>query len=141
MTLEKIEESLPNGLHDAQIMDLSVSYDRMELSLRTRILVGLPAQSGPARDTYRNGTFLFRPLRFLAMELPEPSSAFQSAGSIWFSYERTSPENLPAQLVKALPPETHYYSLFIRDWFASVHIATGQVDFFWDAADAAPAAA
>src|SRR5580692_5846566 len=122
MTLEEIEESLPNGLHDAKISEFAMSYEKLRLTVNVEILVGLPEQPPPERDAYRSGIIEFREARLFSIEFPKAESAFQSPGSLWFSYERTSPDVIPEELVATLPPETQYYSLFILDWHSSIHI-------------------
>ena len=131
MTLEEIEELLPNGLHDAQIKSMTRDYERAELVLKVMVLVGLPSQPRPDRDKYRTADIAFSRVYFCSVEPPEPESAFQHPGSVWFSYERMLPSVVPKNLAKILPPSTQYYSLFVREWMAEMHLATGDVSFDW----------
>jgi hypothetical protein len=131
MTLEEIEASLLNGFHDAQISGFAMSYEKLRLTLQVEILVGVPEQPHPQREAYRPGIIEFREARLFSIKLPDAKSAFRSPGRLWFSYERTAPEVIPGELVAALSPATHYYSLFVLDWHSSIHIAAEQVEFSW----------
>jgi|HubBroStandDraft_3_1064219.scaffolds.fasta_scaffold141396_1 hypothetical protein len=131
MTLEEIEKLLPNGLHDAQIHRMTRDYESAELALKVRILVGLPNQPSPERDRYRTADIVFRRVYFCSIELPQPESTFQHPGSVWFSYERMSPNVIPDSLAKTLPKGTQCYSLFVREWMSQMHVAAQDVGFFW----------
>ncbi len=131
MTLEQVEGSLPNGLHDAQIQQLVVDYEHSRLTLRVFVLVGLPGQPRPDRDSYRLGEILFQKLLFFSIDPPQVGSAFQQPGSVWFSYERTAPEGTPAAVRQTLSPATQCYSLFVHDWLSHIQIAADEVSFSW----------
>jgi hypothetical protein len=55
MTLEEIEESLPNGLHDPVIQAVVMDYQQLRLTLRVEVLIGLPDQPPPERALPRGG--------------------------------------------------------------------------------------
>jgi hypothetical protein len=131
MTLEEIEDLLPNGLHDAQIERMTRDYESAELALKVSVLVGLPTQPSPDRESYRAADIVFRRVYFCAVELPQSESAFQHPGSLWFSYERMRPNVIPDSLAKALPKGTQCYSLFVREWMSEMHVAALDVDFSW----------
>jgi hypothetical protein len=127
MTLEQIETTLPNGFHDAEIQDLAMDYEHAGLVLKIRVLVGLPDEPYPACERYRSAALAFQNVLFCSAELPNAASAFQHPGCLGFSYERTLPGAIPAELARTLPPGTLCYSLFIRYWLSSIHIATADV--------------
>ena len=131
MTLEQLEESLPNGLHDAQIRRLAMDYEHARLILRVQVLVGLPTQPPPDCERYRDGEIVFEGVQLFSIELPGAGSAFQHPGSVWFSYERTPPGVMPAAVESALRAETQAYSLFVQDWVSWIRIAASDVGFSW----------
>jgi hypothetical protein len=65
MTLEDLEHTLPNGLHDARIKSLSHDYECAVVKLNVEILVGLPDDAPPDRFRYRNGEMLFHRVLFV----------------------------------------------------------------------------
>jgi hypothetical protein len=114
-----------------------MDYVQARLLLRVQVWVGLLEEPHPNCDRYRLANIVFEGVQFLSIEFPQAGSAFQHPGNIWFSYERTPPEVIPAALANALPPETQSYSLFIQDWLSYIHIAASDVSFSWsDAVDA-----
>ena len=127
MTLEEIEDTLPNGFHDAQIQEIAMNYDEARLTLRIKIWAGSPSSSPPERDRYRSGILTFRRVQFFAVELPQAGIAFQHPGHIWFSFGRTPSDTIPPRISDVLPQGTLCYSLFILDWFSSIHIAAAEV--------------
>lgn len=131
MTLEQIDESLPNGLHDAQIQEVAMNYERARLILRVQVHVGLFSQPYPECERYRSGEITFQKVLFYSVELPQAGSSFQYPGTVWFSYERTPQGRLPAALAEAVPSQTHCYSLFIREWLSHIHVAASEVTFRW----------
>ncbi len=131
MTLEQVEQSLPNGLHDAQIQQLRIDYERAEIVLRLRVLIGLPDEPPPDRHQYATADLTFRGLQLFATEFPHPESAFRHPGAVWFSYERTPPGTFPPPLAQKLAPELQSYSLFIREWLSHIHIAARDISFAW----------
>lgn len=131
MTLEQIENTLPNGLHDAQIASLYIDYKRACLTFEVEVLVGLPGQPHPECESYRRGRLSFEPMYYCSIEYPQPGVPFEQPGLVWFSYERTARAEIPASVEQHLPKDTQYYSLFIREWLSSIHVASGAVGFSW----------
>ncbi len=70
MTLEELDVSLPNGLHDAQIERMDIDYLHARLTLSVQVLFGLPAQPDSAREEYRVGALMFHGVQFVSIEFP-----------------------------------------------------------------------
>jgi hypothetical protein len=131
MTLEELEESLPNGLHDAQICKIAVDYNRTELTLDVRVWIGLLSQPRPDRDHYRSGAIVFRRVYFYSVEPPEVASAFKHPGPVSFSCERMELAAMPQELAASIPSDMQCYSLFVQDWISHIHICAAEVNFSW----------
>lgn len=131
MTLEEIEETLPNGLHDALINRLNVDYGLAQLTLEVDVWVGLLDEPPPERERSALAEILFTGLVYCSIEHPQPGSSFLHPGEVFFSYERTPAEEIPSALVKVLPQDTQCYSLFILEWCSKIHIAAKDVTFSW----------
>jgi hypothetical protein len=140
MTLEDLDESLPNGLHDARIKSLMHNYEDAIVKLEVEILVGLPADGLQNRDRYRDGAIVFHGVQFCVVGAPENERILGQAHSIWFTFDRIEPGLLPDKIAASLPPETLAYTLYILDWEAQIHIAGADVSFAWTGADQAFAA-
>jgi hypothetical protein len=133
MTLEQLEEELPNGLHDAQISSFGRNFENRTLTLKVRILIGLPDDSPEKRDVYRNGSITFTGVELFVIERPEASSAFLAPGSVSFSVSRSEVNLFPVDIVEKLAEGTDMYSLFILDWHSHIHIAASNMSFHWEA--------
>jgi hypothetical protein len=131
MTLEDIDEILPNGLHDATISELTRDYENAKLRLKVDILIELPEGSSPDANRYRSAEILFYGVVFCVIEAPDPESAYKHPGCIWFRFSRMGPGVMPEPLTKSLSPETLCYSLFILDWWSHIHVAAADVSFTW----------
>lgn len=68
MTLEEIEQDLPNGLHDAQIQQIEMDYEEARLALRVKVLLGLPGEPTQTRERYRPGMITFLGVQFFSIE-------------------------------------------------------------------------
>ncbi|MGB7549155.1 MAG: hypothetical protein WBM14_15555 [Terracidiphilus sp.] len=139
MTLEDLEQTLPNGLHDAQIKARMHDYEHAIVKLDVRIVVGLPEQDIAYRLRYRSGEIQFHKVLFCSVEAPENERILGHPGSIWFVFDRTEPGVLPEKIAQSLPPETLCYSLYILEWESQIHIAAGDVSFSWSDPGEAPA--
>ncbi len=73
MTLGEIDRALPNGLHDAKILELGFSFEDARLALRIRVWVGAGAQL----ERYRAGELAFSRVAFLSFESPTSHLAFK----------------------------------------------------------------
>lgn len=63
MTLDEIEQSLPNGLHDAQIVSIALAYIRREAKFELEILVSDGEKE--EADSYRAATLTLFPICLL----------------------------------------------------------------------------
>jgi len=131
MTLEELDDTLPNGLHDAQIKAMTHDYEQAIVKLEVAILVGLPDDAPLDRYRYRNGEIFFHRVLFCTVETPENERILGHPGSIWFKFCRMEPRVLQEKIVKVLAPDVLCYSLYILDWVSEIHIAAGDVSFSW----------
>lgn len=131
MTLEDLDNALPNGFHDATISDLARNFENATLRLKIDVLVGLPSDPPGEADRYRAGELIFHGVLFCVIEAPDHESAFRHPGCIWFCFSRMEPGALPDSLMNSLPSETLCYSFYILDWESHIHVAAADVSFAW----------
>jgi hypothetical protein len=130
MTLEELDNSLPEGLHDAQIRSYRRDFELATLTLVARVVVGL-SQESKNRLLYRDGEIIFHGVQYVVSEFPGAESTFRDAGCVWFSFSRTEPGIISEDLSSALAPDILRYSLFVLEWHSSIHIAAREVSFTW----------
>jgi hypothetical protein len=133
MTLEKLEEELPNGLHDAQIRSITRNFENRSLTLEVRILIGLPDDPPGKRDEYRNGCITFTGVELFVVEVPDASSASLWSGSVYFSVSRSDVDTFPVEIVKKLTPRINMYTFFLLHWISNIHVAASDMTFGWEA--------
>lgn len=141
MKLEELDETLPNGLHDARIKSLTHDYEKATVKLEVEILVGLPDNSPQNRSRYRDAEIVFSRVIFCTIELPDHERIIGHPGSIWFKFWRTESGVLPEKIEKSLPPEALCYSLYILEWESQINIAAGDMSFTWLGSNDTPATA
>src|SRR3954462_9450798 len=111
MTLEELENTSPNGLHDAEVQSLSVNYKEGSLTFDLRVWVGRIWDSPERREEYKNGRLEISGLLFLIMEPPDPKYPFaRPAVTIDGCDVR---ENLSGELLKSLPADSFFRSLWV----------------------------
>ena len=131
MTLEQLEERLPNGLHDARIRSITHDYDTRELIIRVEILTGLPDDPPATRSAYRDAVISFADVSICHVEPPENERIIGVKGSLWFKYWRTQPGVWPLKLSERFPNEALSYTLYILEWESSIHIVVSDLNFSW----------
>lgn len=131
MTLEQLEEQLPNGLHDGRIRSITRDYDRGTLIIFVEILTGSPTDPPSTRFAYRDAVISFTDVFLCDIERPENERIIGAKGTVWFTYSRTEPGILPAKLSDRIPAEALSYTLYILDWESSIHIVAGNLNFSW----------
>lgn len=134
MTLENIDDSLPNGLHDAQIASVAHDYSSSVVTLAVNVLVALP--DAPESETpYRSAIIQFHGILFCSVEMPQNQRIIGVPGAIWFQHQRLDPNNLPQRIAQVLPEGALCYSLYVLDWESCIKLAAMDVTFAWAASD------
>jgi hypothetical protein len=81
MTLEELENTLPNGLHDADVQGITVDYAQRKVTFDLAVWVGRMEDPPPERrEAYKNGRIEISGLLFFVMEPPDPKYPFTCTG-------------------------------------------------------------
>lgn len=131
MTLEELDEQLPNGLHDAKLRSIMHNYEIATLTIHVEILTGLPDNPPSARFAYRDAVISFSNVLLCHIEQPENERIVGVRGSVWFRYWRTEPGILLPKLSDRFPADAFSYTLYILEWESSIHIVASDVSFSW----------
>ncbi len=130
MTLEILDNTLPQGLHDAQIRSCSRDFETATFTLFVRIVVGL-SLGNERRLEYRDGKITFHGVQYVVSEPPSAESTFRDAGCVWFEFSRTPLGTISEDLNASLPSDILKYSLFVLEWHSNIHLAALDVSFVW----------
>lgn len=130
MTFEEIENSLPNGLHDAEVHRLTVDYAKRTLTAELDVWVG-DADDPPDRlETYRAARIDVEGLLFLIMEPPDPKYPFDKSVNLTID-GCDKRESLNAELLNSIPGNGFFRSFWVREWNAFIHLAGANARFSW----------
>jgi hypothetical protein len=129
MTLEELEGTLPNGLHDAEVQRIAVDYEERRVTLDVAVWVGDMGDPPERREAYKGGRIEISGLLFLVMEQPDPTYPFKAAGLTIDGCDAR--ENLQSDLLKSLPSDSFFRSLWVDEWNAFIHIAAKCADLVW----------
>ena len=73
MTLEELEDQLPNGFHDSMVSRLSLDFVSRTAVLELSLWVGdLESDDESLREAHRNAAVTLRGLQFCAVDPPDP---------------------------------------------------------------------
>ena len=129
MTLEELEKTLPNGLHDAEVSKMSVDFEERNLAIDVDIWVGKMTDASEAREAYRKGRIEISGLLFLVMEQPDARYPFAKGNLRIDGCDLR--KNLDRKLLDSLPPEAFFRSLWVTEWNAFIHIAATKAQISW----------
>ena len=130
MTLEDLENTLPNGLHDAEVHKLSVDYVGRTLTLDLSVWVGDMDDPPERREAYRAGRIEISGLQFFVVEPPDPRYPFADALGLTIDGCDMS-KNLNNEVVASLPDGAFVRSLWVNQWNAFMHIAATKAEILW----------
>jgi hypothetical protein len=134
MTFRQIEETLPNGFHDAKIEHISLDYPAGALLMNMSILTGTPGESD--QDEYGPAELKISGLYFCSMEPPDPTYPFNPNGKpLRVSGDSCGRGSLEiSNLVRRLPPGASCYRFFVEQWNSFIYIAASDVQIAWSGA-------
>jgi hypothetical protein len=122
MTLEEIQQSLPNGLHDARLNSITLDYLRRQATFELEISLADVHKDAP--EIYRPATLYLTPFLYCVIEAPDPGYPFAlnkplriDAGSDELIHGE------PTQLREPLPEGAFTAWFFVNDWNSFIHIA------------------
>jgi len=130
MTLEDLDNTLPDGLHDAQLRRIIRNIENATLRLDVKIAIGV-AEDDERKLQYRDAAIDFQGVQYFISEYPDSASVFRDPGCVWWRFSRSEVGVIPEELDSLLPPELLRYSFFVREWYASFHVAAKDVSFGW----------
>jgi hypothetical protein len=128
MTLDELNASLPNGLHDARLGKLAIDFTERTVSLDLNVWVGDEEE----RETYRPAELILSGLLFWVSEPPDPSYPYALPRPLSIDagpFTDTQPKNQPA--LPPVPPGAFANWLYVRDWNAFVYVAARNASLKW----------
>ena len=119
MTIDDIEQSLPNGFHDSTITSVHVNYAQRTAEIDMQVLVSGPDSAD--KEEYRPVKLSISGLLYFVIEPPDhPYTSSEPWVADGGSSEVTEPAS---QLPKPLPAGAFTYWFFVNDWNSFIHVA------------------
>jgi len=132
MTFEELDETLPNGFHDAKIVRVAIDYAERSAILIMQLLVGMPDSADP--EEYRKATVKITGLCYYSIEPPDPNYPFLRGGTpigvAGYPEDSAAFAALNA-LLSVMPKGVDCYRFFVHDWNSFIHVAAEEVHFEW----------
>ncbi|SRR6266567_3400913 len=129
MTLKELENTLPNGLHDAEVRSIAVDYVQHKVALDLTVWVGRMEDPPERREAYKEGRIEILGLLFLMMEPPDPKYPFTSSGLTIDGCDMS--KNISSALLESLPSDSFFRSLWVNEWNGFIHIAAKSAAIVW----------
>ena len=127
MTFAELDSTLPNGLHDAYLVGMTVSFETGTATLKLEILVSQPGEE----TRYENAEIRLSGLVALVIDGPQEVST-ESFPLPIDSFE-TSEKEFPGLSRFPQAVRTLFYSLYVNDpWNSFIHIAATSAEIEWE---------
>lgn len=129
MTIDDIENTLPNGFHDAVIRKLDIDYTKREGSLVIEVNAGNIEDDQVCR---RIGKLTLTDIVFFVIEPPDPNYPYKKSDGLWIaSSGLVNSLKLPTRLPNLQPCDGFAHYFFINDWNAFIYLAAMDANFEW----------
>src|SRR5487761_741607 len=131
MTFEEAEKTLPNGFHDAKIVNITLDYPSNILVMTLKILVGIPGQSD--QEEYGSAKLTAKDLYFCFIDPPDPTYPFRPNGKALGVCGAPESRESPVieSLLRKLPEGVSFYRFFVDRWNSFIHVAASDIQISW----------
>jgi hypothetical protein len=130
VTILEIEQSLPNGLHDAEVRKIEIDYGHRKATFDLAVWVGDMDDPPERREAYKNGRLNVSGLLFMVMEAPDARYPYKNSTDLNIDGCDMS-KGIDKDLLDSLPTEAFVRSFFVNDWNSFIHIAATNAEIFW----------
>lgn len=134
MRLDELEDSLPNGFHDASIEGIVVDYVSQRATLQMKLLVSSPeTETQSEREIYKRAELQLLGILYFVIEAPDPSYKYAEGKALTIDAGKTSEKSSPAPPIPLdqLPTGVSAYWFFVSDWNSFIHIAAMDAKLQW----------
>lgn len=134
MTLDELDQRLPNGFHDARMFSFQIDYLAGIATFRLNLLVGDPDDPPSERETYQEAVLTVSGLCFCSIDPPYPTYPFLPDGkpiSISGAVPKNDASPFVPDLVAKFPPGSWQYQFFVDDWNGCISIAGRDAAVVW----------
>jgi len=134
MTLEELADTLPNGLHDAQVSSISIDYLKREAKFALDVWVGdSSSQDEEVREAYQGGELKLSGLLYCAIEPPDGNYPYGEAERLWVDAGALGSDSIrpSVKLPEPLPEGAFAYWFFVQGWNSFIYVAARDASLEW----------
>ena len=125
MTLEEIDQTLPNGFHDSSIVGVRIDYVQRTAEIDMELCFSVPDDAD--QEKYRPATLFISELIYFVIEPPGPPNTLHAAPSL-VDGGSSRLEQAAYRLPDPLPAGAFTYWFFVNNWNSFIHIAALTAD-------------
>ena len=125
MTLEEIEQSLPNGFHDSTISSVRLNY--VQRTAEMDMELWMSGSDDEDREKYRPATLSITELIYFVIEPPGVPNTSHAEPSL-VDGGSSELEQSAYPLPKPLPAGAFTYWFFVSNWNAFIHVAASSAE-------------
>jgi len=139
MQLGELENSLPNGFHDADLEGIELDYTARTVLMKMQLWVGkLDGSTEEEREAYRRAELDLTGVLYFVIDAPDPSYKYSEKGALWLDagdarVTRGSVQAAPAPPIpiEDLPDGAFAYWFFVDNWNSFIHVAAKSAALRW----------
>jgi len=134
VTLEELDDKLPNGFHDAGLISIELDYVAGTAILRLSLHVGLRDDPELEREEYQEANLNLSGLCFCSIDPPDPTYPFLPKGKpITVGGDPAKADHLQSlpALAARLPQGAWCYRFFVHNWNAFIYVAAKHAEVNW----------
>ena len=125
MTLQEIEQSLPNGFHDSSIVGVRLDYVQRTAEIDMELWFSGPDEAD--QEKYRPATLFISELLYFVIEPPDSPYTSAAEPSLVDGGSSELAES-QSRLPNPLPAGAFTYWFFVNNWNSFIHIAALTAD-------------
>lgn len=133
MTFDEVADTLPNGFHDAELLQLSLDAAAHTATLKLSIWMSMATDDDG--ELYRNGILRADSVALFFVEPPDTRYGHLSNDDrMWCSGDAVSLGQKGAvdPLLSTLPEGSTSYRFFLVNWNSFLYLSAASVTFTWD---------
>jgi hypothetical protein len=129
VTIHQLIESLPNGLHDAEIHRLSIDYTARTIECEVDIWIEDERIPGSDIDFTRSARLIFADMEYCVIEPPDPRYPYDSGQPLMVDVADIDRADNPYPEARA--EGAFRCRLFVNEWNSFLTICARTADLAW----------
>lgn len=129
MTFEELIDTLPNGLHDAELQQFEMDYVHRRLKFDLDIWIGRMGEN-EVRELYRPARLTIEKVALLVIEPPDANCPWSAAGPMWIDAGAGQPPQSESKLPD-VPVGTSVSWMYFSEMNTFLLFAAGSATLDW----------